>query len=1099
MSKRARREEEEKKEEDSFALSMSEEEKPKKKRRLIKKATKEPPPPPSSSSEDDEEDEEDSMADFIASEDDEEGSNGFDDAEMAALAEQLGDDSYKKMREQSKIARRKEKAERKRYIESTSSKQRWQDQVQRRLEDRRNRLLKRAETDTRLRERMEKTDAKRRALYGPEKHHPLGFVEDLFFHQLSSLAWMLLRKQLPYKGSNGAMLSDDMGLGKTLVALSSVAATNITGYHKRSSAAGGPEMKHITPVHLVIAPNNLLGNWIKEARERFEEYAMQIVVCHETYTPKWQTTLTASILSEATVVLINYEGLRAARQRLVKALASHMISNLDLYRALLEERDIDLVDDNGLPLPELDKETAERYAEEHLEIGYSVLWADPERWPVDVFLYGWHWAGIILDESGTAKNKATLIFKSIIDLKYTSVTTLSGTPIENTLDELYNMLLLLRIHKNARSIATKKKWNRLVRNPEEGRALSIPSDEIVNKLRRRFLNVLQLRREIHNVNGVNPLAPFVKRMKPDVARAYEELVTVRTNQKNERFYNRSRPNTSVHDMSPEDRDFWDQTLDELVCHEMGEERFREVMATVDDGFYWYTPQAEFEQAFKRVDGWMVEAFGVSLYDLHAAHEAARGEMRRLGIRQPTEPEHISAIVEAIEGTLKDRRAHLPADDPRAWPIKVLAGFPVPKPLLFVARPHALEHQVYRHMIKWAASAGNNKTPASTSEAAPTQTTSAFVCIARARASCGDYRTGGGALDYLDETRGDHWDIDNEEGAMEALHQPTEEEAAAAETPPTASLYDPEAFLLADEHLLEHEDEEKKKTTTKKKQAPTVRYVPTRSPTKYRMLECYINAAPKDDKMVLVTDLIQCFPYLSAFLTARGISNVVITGAMPIEERIRALERFNNAQDSKSPRVLIGSLKILNSGHNLQVANHLIVWRPWWSSAIEEQAKRRILRPGQTKEVHFVYFVLLGTIEELVLARSGLKTTLIDRVVGFDDGLVKTGANYSRPLAEEARLMEFQTDEWGAWADLTSPQAREARSIGALLEGLPKGNFVGQNFKNVSAAEIISADGKMKPVNIARAINSVKGIAASPSSPPAPAQEHFTFTGLDTVQ
>lgn len=1119
MSKRKRDEDEE-----SLSLSdMKVEDAPKKRLRKLSKKEEVSPSSSSSPAPSDDEEEEDSMADFIASEDEEEASDAFDDAEMAALAAQLGDDTYSRMMQQSKRALLKEKAERKRYVANTSHKQRWQDQVQSRLEERRLKLLKRSATDPRLRERIERADAKRRALYGGEdKHHPLGLISDLFFHQMSALGWLLLRQQLPYKESLGAMLSDDMGLGKTLVTLTMIAFSNIMGY-KRSRTA---DLRHVTPVHLIVAPNNLLANWIKEAQTHFEPHAMQLIVCHDTYTPKWQTSVTAEMLSEANAVIINYEGLRAVRKRLVFELASHMIEHLELYVAAFQDLEIDLTGgEDGQALPTLDRETAERYADEYLEIGYAVLWTDPERWSPAAHIYGWHWAGVVLDESGTAKNNATQIFKSVIGLKYASLVTLSGTPVENSLDELYNMFRLLGIDKGARSIANKKKWNRLVRAPEDGRALAIPSDEIVAKLRRRFLNVLQLRREIHNVNGVNPLAEYVKRMQHEVAPLYEEFVTVRTSQKSERSYNRTRPSSSVHDQEPEERDHWDQTLDALVRQSIDGERYEEMSEHIAEGFYWYTPQDEFERAFKLVDGWMTEALGVSLYDLHAAHEAARNEMRRLRIRQPEETAHIDAIVEAIEGTLKGRRAHLPAGDPRARTIKVLSGFPVPKPHLFVARPHPLELDVYRQMIKWTAGIKPSaprlgSSSSSAEEDKTTQTTSAFVCIARARACCGDYRTGGGAIEYLDKARGTLYDVNRKEGAMEALHAPAEEEdeptattkkSSGSEAPEAllkkkAALgaLDPDDFLLADKILQERELKKNglvPAAVGESKKRPW--FVPTRIPTKYLMLWRYIRAVrsdpkSKNDKMVIMTDLIQCFPYLSQFLTQRGVSNVVVTGAMPMIERVKALERFNNASDPHSPSILIGSLKILNSGHNLQVANHLIVWRPWWSSAIEEQAKRRILRPGQLKEVHFVYFVLLGTIEELVLARSGMKTTLIDRVVGFDDGVIKTGANYSRPLAEEARLMEFTADEWGGWQE--TDEAHQEKSIGELLERLPRGGFVGQSFKSVDASDIISADGKMKPVNIARAINAAGRIvsSATPSSPPRAVENEFVFSGLDEI-
>jgi len=65
----------------------------------------------------------------------------------------------------------------------------------------------------------------------------------------------------------------------------------------------------------------------------------------------------------------------------------------------------------------------------------------------------------------------------------------------------------------------------------------------------------------------------------------------------------------------------------------------------------------------------------------------------------------------------------------------------------------------------------------------------------------------------------------------------------------------------------------------------------------------------------------------------------------------------------SSKVLLMSLKAGGVGLNMTMANHVIMYEPWWNVSIEEQAWARVHRLGQTKSVKIHRFKVVSTIEE----------------------------------------------------------------------------------------------------------------------------------------
>ena len=80
------------------------------------------------------------------------------------------------------------------------------------------------------------------------------------------------------------------------------------------------------------------------------------------------------------------------------------------------------------------------------------------------------------------------------------------------------------------------------------------------------------------------------------------------------------------------------------------------------------------------------------------------------------------------------------------------------------------------------------------------------------------------------------------------------------------------------------------------------------------------------------------------------------------EHVHTVADFQ-ARDGAAALVL--SLKAGGTGLNLTAANHVVLYDRWWNPAVEDQARDRAWRIGQTKTVVSHRLVCPGTVDERV--------------------------------------------------------------------------------------------------------------------------------------
>jgi SNF2 family DNA or RNA helicase len=71
------------------------------------------------------------------------------------------------------------------------------------------------------------------------------------------------------------------------------------------------------------------------------------------------------------------------------------------------------------------------------------------------------------------------------------------------------------------------------------------------------------------------------------------------------------------------------------------------------------------------------------------------------------------------------------------------------------------------------------------------------------------------------------------------------------------------------------------------------------------------------------------------------------------------------QSGEGPGALVLSLKAGGTGLNLTAASHVVLYDRWWNPAVEDQARDRAWRIGQTQTVIAHRLVCPGTVDERV--------------------------------------------------------------------------------------------------------------------------------------
>ncbi|CAH7677612.1 SNF2 family N-terminal domain-domain-containing protein [Phakopsora pachyrhizi] len=132
------------------------------------------------------------------------------------------------------------------------------------------------------------------------------------------------------------------------------------------------------------------------------------------------------------------------------------------------------------------------------------------------------------------------------------------------------------------------------------------------------------------------------------------------------------------------------------------------------------------------------------------------------------------------------------------------------------------------------------------------------------------------------------------------------------------------------------------------------------------------------KSVVFSQWTKLLDKISDALTEYKIEHVRLDGTMNREERSDSMSAFKI-----HPRfeVLLVSLRAGGVGLNLTCAQRVYLMEPFWNPAVENQAVDRVHRLGQTKPVRMIRYIISGSIEQNLLEIQKRKTELANMSLG----------------------------------------------------------------------------------------------------------------------
>ncbi|KAL4942818.1 SNF2 family N-terminal domain-containing protein [Aspergillus oleicola] len=143
-------------------------------------------------------------------------------------------------------------------------------------------------------------------------------------------------------------------------------------------------------------------------------------------------------------------------------------------------------------------------------------------------------------------------------------------------------------------------------------------------------------------------------------------------------------------------------------------------------------------------------------------------------------------------------------------------------------------------------------------------------------------------------------------------------------------------------------------------------------TKVRELMRILRREAPDFKFIVFSVFTSMLDKVEPFLKRAGIGYARYDGSMRNDLREASLDKLRNNQ---ATRVLLCSLRAGALGLNLTAASRVVILEPFWNPFVEEQAIDRVHRLNQTLDVKIYKMIIKDTVEERILDLQDRKREL----------------------------------------------------------------------------------------------------------------------------
>ena len=170
--------------------------------------------------------------------------------------------------------------------------------------------------------------------------------------------------------------------------------------------------------------------------------------------------------------------------------------------------------------------------------------------------------------------------------------------------------------------------------------------------------------------------------------------------------------------------------------------------------------------------------------------------------------------------------------------------------------------------------------------------------------------------------------------------------------------------------------ESEDSTTSAQPPPPSQPTPITS-AKIRHLLTILQTESPTHKTIVFSQFTSMLDLIEPFLHTASLTYTRYDGSMRPDAREAALTRLRT---SPACRILLCSLKCGSLGLNLTAASRVVILEPFWNPFVEEQAIDRVHRLNQTEDVKVYKLTVRGSVEERILELQEKKRKLAEAAV-----------------------------------------------------------------------------------------------------------------------